>query len=318
MVKRSITEVQTALVNLHQQLVSGEIYLDAIPKIDSLIENVKHESRTPVEIAEPEHHDQQILTNFVSDVQAGQHPQVDAELINVILKFANAKSVTFRRMILVTVESALENNLISTEQLKTLFHHFSQPDILLAHIDQATNQAAFGRSIAVNILRLILIADRSGYFFLTQDDISSFLNVVGLMAILERDTRGFVEGVGWVHLFTGMANLNNELAEHDELVRGDKIFLMATLVEGYKKIEHSFSMGENEDVANFLLKLFQQHQLYQDFFIEQLKVWRSELNSFNPYSKVLWVQLFNYRHLMQSLIIDGNLPEKVMKAIVTD
>lgn len=142
MVKRSITEVQTALVNLHQQLVSGEIYLDAIPKIDSLIENVKHESRTPVEIAEPEHHDQQILTNFVSDVQAGQHPQVDAELINVILKFANAKSVTFRRMILVTVESALENNLISTEQLKTLFHHFSQPDILLAHIDQATNQAA--------------------------------------------------------------------------------------------------------------------------------------------------------------------------------
>ena len=77
-------------------------------------------------------------------------------------------------------------------------------------------------------------------------------------------------------------------------------------------------MGENEDVANFLLKLFQQHQLYQDFFIEQLKVWRSELNSFNPYSKVQWVQLFNYRHLMQSLIIDGNLPEKVMKAIVTD
>lgn len=318
MKKRTVTDIQAALTTLHQRLVSGEVYLDVISEIDNLIDSVQREARTPVKPPVPQPRDQRILTNFVSDVQAGHHPHVDNELINVICQFYGAKMVTFRRMILVTVETALENNLITTDQLKKLFHYFSQPRVLLDHIDQPTNQATFGRSIAINILRLILIADRSGYFFLTQDEVSDFLNVVGLLPLLERDTRGFVNGVGWVHMFTGMANLDNELAEHDELVRGDKIFLMATLVEGYKKIKTSFAMAENEDLANLLIKLFQQHQLYQDFFIQQLKIWRKELNDFNPYSKEQWVRLFNYRRLMQSLIIDGNLPEKVMKAIVTD
>ncbi|WP_295729819.1 DUF2785 domain-containing protein [uncultured Limosilactobacillus sp.] len=318
MKKKDIAEIQAKVAALHQQLISGETYLNVIPQIDELIDRAKRVGRTPVNITEPQSHDQQIMADFVGEVQDGHHPQVNDELLNVIFKFAGTKLITFRRLMLVAVETALENNLITTEQLQRLFHHFSQPTVLLDHIDEPTNQAAFGRSIAINILRLILIADRSGYFFLTQDEITDFLNIVGVLPLLERDTRGFVGGVGWVHMFTGMANLNHELAEHDELVRGDKIFLMATLVEGYKKTRTSFSMGENEDIATFLLKLFKQHQLYQDFFIYQLQLWRKELNNFNPYSKEQWIKLFNFRRLMQSLIMEGDLPEKVMKAIVND
>lgn len=318
MVKKNILQIEAELTSLHEQLMSGEIYLDAIGKVDNLIDEAKRETRTTVELPIADHQVFQTLAKFVSDVQGGQHPQVDDQLISTIIEYSTASKATVRRMILVTMETALENNLIATEQLKTLFRYFSQPEVLMAHIDQPTNKAAFGRSIAINILRLILIADRSGYFFLTQDEITTFLNVAGMVPIYEKDTRGFVSEVGWVHMFTGIANLYSELAEHDELVRGDKIFLLATLLEGYKKVDTIFAMGENEDVATFLLKLFQQHPLYQDFFIEQVRIWRQELNQFNPYSKEQWVRLFNFRHLMQSLILDGNLPQKVMQAIVTD
>lgn len=318
MVKKNFSEIEDELAFVHQQLTAGQVYFDAIGQIDQLIDDAKRETRTKVELPQTERRFVKEISTFIGEVQEGSHPHVDDELVAIIIRYSTVSEMMVRRLILVAIETALENNLISTDQLKILFRHFSQPEILMAHIAEPTNKAAFGRSLAVNILRLILIADRSGYFFLTQDEITEFLNTVGMLPIYEKDTRGFVSEVGWVHLFTGIANLASELAEHDELVRGDKIFLLATLIEGYKKIETSFVMGEDEDIANFLLKLFQQHQLYQDFFIEQVKEWRKELNNFNPYSKVQWVRLFNYRHLMQSLILDGNLPEKVMQAIVTD
>lgn len=318
MVKKDLTQVQTELSNVHQQLMAGEIYLEAINQIDQLIPEVKRSRRTAVTMPENSPRIYQLFADFIDSIQQGRHMPMNDDLVQAMIEYSTTEEMHVRRMILITLQLGLENNLVSTDQLKSLFRYFSQPQVLFAHITEPDNKAAYGRSIAVNVIRLILIADRSGYFFLTQNDLTAFLNQVGVLPILERDSRGFVSNVGWVHLFTGLANLMSELCEHDELVRGDKIFLLATLIEGYKNVETIFSMGEDEDIANFLIKLFGQHQLYQDFFIEQLQIWRTELNQFNPYSKEEWNRLFNYRHLMQSLIIDGNLPAKVMKAIVTD
>lgn len=318
MAKNDITKTQMLLTDLHKRLMDGQVYLDAIDEVDTLISSAERQQRTPVEVAQPVHEVRQLFTNFVDDVQQGNHEPMSDQLVGAIIQNATTDNMTMRRMILIALEMSLENNLITTEQLTALFRYFSQPQVLLAHIDEPNNKAAYGRSIAVNVIRLLLIADRSGYFFLTQDDLNKFLNVVTMLPIAEKDTRGFVDRVGWVHMYTGIANLYSELCEHDELVRGDKILLLATLIEGYKNIDTSFTMGENEDIANFLIKLFDQHQLYQDFFVKQVEKWRQELNHFNPYAKEEWVRLFNYRRLMQSLVMDGNLPAKVMKAIVKD
>lgn len=316
--KNNIEKTRLLLTDLHRRLMDGQIYLEAINEVDALIGQAERKQRTPVVIEESVHEERQLFSNFVNDVQQGHHVKMSNRLINAIIKNATTDSITLRRIILMTLEMGLEQNLIATDQLTTLFRHFSQPHILLSHIDEPNNKAAYGRSIAVNIIRLILIADRSGYFFLTEDDLDQFLNTAGMLPIFEKDSRGFVAHVGWVHMYTGIANLFSELCEHDELVRGDKIFLLATLIEGYKSIDTSFDMGENEDIASFLIKLFDQHRLYQDFFVEEVEHWRKEISQFNPYSKEQWVRLFNYRRLMQSLIMDGNLPAKVMKAIVKD
>lgn len=318
MVKLDFSQEQAALAALHQELMNGEIFTNAIQRVDELIDQEKRTRRTQVDIPPIPRHPINQFGEFIAGAQQKSHQPVDDELIGAVIRYSTTDQLTVRRLILLLLELALENNLISNDQLSRLFKYFSQPKVLLSHIDEPTNKAAYGRSMAVNILRLVLLADRSGYFFLTQDDLAQFLNTAALLPIYEKDTRGFVSDTGWVHMYTGIANLFIELCEHDELVRGDKVFLMATLIEGYKKLDTSLSMGENEDVANFLLKLFDQHQLYQNFFIAQVKLWRQEMDSFNPCSKVKWIQLFNYRHLMQSLIIDGNLPEKIMKVIVND
>ena len=318
MVKNDITKTMLMLSDIHRRLMDGQVYLEAINEVDTLIHNAERKQRTPVEVAQPEYEVRTLFGDFVDNVQQGHHVKMSDQLITGIIENSTTDSMAFRRMLLVTLELGLENNLITTEQLTTLFRHFSQPQVMLSHIDEPTNKAAYGRSIAVNIIRLMLIADRSGYFFLTQDDLDKFLNTVGMLPVLEKDSRGFVSHVGWVHMYTGIANLYSELCEHDELVRGNKIFLLSTLVEGYKSIDTPLDMGENEDVASFLIKLFDQHRLYQEFFVKEVEIWRTEINHFSIFSKEQWVRLFNYRRLMQSLIMDGNLPAKVMKAIVKD
>lgn len=318
MAKLSFAQVEDGLKVLHHQLISGQIFTDAIKDTDKLIDQEQRERRTPVEIIRVPSQVANDFGEFIEGVQEGGHQKVPDQVIQYIIDYYKTDEITIRRLILLVMELTLENNLMDNDQLSRIFNYFSQPQVVLSHINEPVNKGAYGRSMAVNILRLVLLADRSGYFFLTQKDLSKFLNTAALLPLYEKDTRGFVTETGWVHMFTGIANLFIKLCQHDELVRGDKVLLMVTLIEGYKKLDTSIAMGENEDVANLLIKLFDQHVLYQKFFIAQVKTWRQEMNHFDPFSKVKWVQLFNYRHLMQSLIIDGNLPERVMKAIVTD
>lgn len=318
MVKLDFAQEQAALKKLHQELMNGEIFTDAIVRADQLIAQAKRSRRSPVNVAQVPEEILEMFGEFVESAQSGSHEKIKSQLIDAIIRYSTTADIMVRRLILLVMELVLENNLIDNDQLMKLFNYFKQPQVLLAHITEPTNQAAYGRSMAINILRLILLADRSGYFFLTQEDLAEFLNTVALCPVYEKDTRGFVTNTGWVHLYTGIANLFIELCQHDELVRGDKVFLMVTLIAGYQQLETPLAMGEDEDVANFLIKLFDQHQLYQTFFIAQVKEWRHKIQHFNPSSKVKWIQLFNYRHLMQSLIIDGNLPDQVLKVIVND
>ncbi|WP_251547257.1 DUF2785 domain-containing protein [Limosilactobacillus caecicola] len=305
------------LQTLHQQLTRGEIYLEAFQQVHQLIPFPEYDRQkaTPVTINNLDNRQGAQIFDFVTSADTQKHPAFTDELANMIMDGHTSDDFTLRQLLTSCLQVACENNLISDEQLQQLYHYFSQPEVLLDHIDEPTNQAAFGRSEALALLTLTLVADRSGYFYLTREDLNQLVDVVALMAVFEKDTRAYVNGVGWVHLFDRLARLFSELCEHEELVRGDKIFLMTTLVESYRQSEGLLAMGENESIAQFLVKLFNQHEIYQNYFIAEINNWRDQFNDFDLFAKEKWFGLFNYRHLIQSLLLNGDLPKKVRQSV---
>lgn len=316
--KKEFNKISAELIRTHQQLEDGKIFSAAVDKIDSLIMQARRYRRTSINLPQYDPSAFHYFADFVNHIQNGQHIFIDDHFINMVIRNAAVPNLEIRRMILLATQVGLENNLFSKDQLHHLFSYFSQQEVLLKHIGEPKNQGSYLRAMALNILRMILIADQSGYFFVTADELHELVDTIAIIPIYEKDTRGFVDHVGWVHIFSALAGLYAELSDHDELVRGDKIFLMAVLIESYKLIETPLAMGENEDIADFLAGLFNQHKLYQEFFILQLQKWRSGIKSFDSFSKSGWNRIFNYRRLMQSLVMDEEVPDKITKEILND
>lgn len=311
-------DIQSRLQDLHTELVDGKAFTEVLPEIDELILSRPRHARSKVTLPTIDTHFRHQLDRMLKRAQQKQVKDIDDQFLDEFIQALATDRGDLREEMLMLLSSLLENNQIGKPALKKMIHALIKPELLMGHILEPPNKAAFGRTLSLGMLRLILYGDRAGYFFLNSDEVQKVVDQVGLYAILERDPRGFVNGSGWVHAFSALPSLGNELCSHNELVRGDKIFLQAVIVESYRFMPQVLSMGENEEVGSFLLSLMGQHQLYQQFFKAQLKRWRADLDSDEPASRQSWSRIFNYRHLMQSMLLDGRLPQDIVKQIVTD
>lgn len=316
MSKLTVTDIQLRLRQLHADLNKGNIFTEVLPAIDELIISRPHRARTAVNLVPVTSHFQHQLDYYLKLAQEKKVLKIDQQFVTELLQVLGTDRGDLREEIMMLLSSLLEDEKIEKDDLKRLFRYLIRPETLYNHILEPRNKAVFGRTLALGMLRRILYGDRSGYFFLTSEDVQLLVDVVGLYAVLERDPRGFVNGSGWAHAFSILPSLGDELCHHNELVRGDKIFLQAVIVESYRLLPNVLSMGENEEMGGFLLSLMGKHELYQRFFKAQLSRWKKDLDHDDPYSNEAWSRIFNYRHLMQSMLLDGRLPQDIVKQIV--
>ncbi len=89
--------------------------------------------------------------------------------------------------------------------------------------------------------------------------------------MLENDTRGFVANQGWVHAYTHIGNVLDELASDEELLRADKILLMATVIEKFRRLTTPLIYGEPTRLAVYFADQLLEDDVYQQFLLIELR-----------------------------------------------
>ena len=215
------------------------------------------------------------------------------------------------------INDLLGHEMVSADEIVRWTDYVLQDDILYAHVLEPKNQAVFMRASAVNMLHSFLMADRFGYFFLTEEKLQEVIDKIALLVLLEKDTRGFIGRRGWAHMFFELTNIFKEMTERTDLLRGDHIFMMTVLVERYRRLRTPLEMGEQNEIAEYLVCLIKRHRLYQDYFLMELKDWRAWLKQQSDVdNEGDWHLFFNYQRLMTALLVDKDLPPKVMAEII--
>lgn len=314
MVKRSLAELTLQLHNVQQNLRHGRVFIDILSEIDDMIEQAPRQRRTPVSVPEVHPAFGEELVTLTNELHH-HAPVISDDFIEEFLYYCATDNQMIRRHLLLFLAALLDCQDSDEDTLRKLYVGLSDPERMTAHITEPRNRAICGRTMSLMGLRMLLYADRNGRFFLSDTDVTGLVVKLAMVGLLERDNRGMINEEGWLHAYSAMPDLADELCSHNELVRGDKVLLLAIMVESYRLLGEPLAMGENDDLAEMILDLIGQHELYQQFFMAQLKNWQADLDKQPPTHESDWHRLFNYRRLMQSLMLDRRLPDEVGRQI---
>lgn len=312
----SIASLKEQLIELHQRVDNAEIFQSLYQRVGELIEKVPSQKRTSYE---PPADDRRYLKNEMSAIELQileKEPLDQAQKNSLFYHLASVDRLA-REGSRQAINDLLGHEMVSAEEIARWTDYILQDDILYAHVLEPKNQAVFMRASAVNMLHSFLMADRFGYFFLTEEKLQEVIDKVALLVLMEKDTRGFIGRRGWAHMFFELTNIFKEMTERTDLLRGDHIFMMTVLVERYRRLRTPLEMGEQNEIAEYLVSLLKRHRLYQDYFLMELKDWRAWLKQQSDVdNEGDWHLFFNYQRLMTALLVDKDLPPKVMTEII--
>ncbi|CAK1248793.1 hypothetical protein R53718_MFFEMHAI_01552 [Fructobacillus evanidus] len=211
--------------------------------------------------------------------------------------------------------NAIQNGHLSHQQLDWLTAEMISDEHLLAQILQEENDGAYGRSFALAILSILLMADQQvAEPFIGPELMMAIVEQVSLYTLLERDTRGFVPGHGWIHAYTHLANVLGAIFDRTDVPRSDKLFLLACIMTNFRQLNTPLTMGELNRQVVTILRLSRKHSLYADYLLLSLKLWRQDLVN-EPFAQTRsrWQKLYNRVDFFQQILAFGQdqVPEKV-------
>ncbi|WEV54749.1 DUF2785 domain-containing protein [Leuconostocaceae bacterium ESL0723] len=236
------------------------------------------------------------------------------QLANPVAKYRDTGAFFF-------LGAAVQSGNLTADQLRWLTKRSISDQHLLSHILEELNDGAYDRSYSLAFLAILLARDRGseGGGFIDQTLMAQLVDQVAVLSFVEVDTRGFVDEKGWVHIFAHLANVLNELFEHPKLRRADKIFLMATVMSNFAALTTPLTMGEVGQLVGALVDLTRQHDLYADFGLINLKLWRQDIVN-EPYqqTRARWQQLYNRMQFFHEVIVCGRtrVPEAIMDYVL--
>ncbi|WP_225441600.1 DUF2785 domain-containing protein [Lactiplantibacillus pentosus] len=211
------------------------------------------------------------------------------------------------------LNEALQQQVLTTQQLGDIFDQLIQDDVLFAHIDEPQNDAVYQRSFAVLLLSVLLYADHAGLTFMTPARLELIVTQMTAYILLEQDTRGFVGTTGWAHAYTHIGNILDELADESQLARADKLLLLAALMSRYQTLTTPLIFGEPERLSSYLTLISNKDELYCEYLLMALKRWHQRLMAHrHPNSEAEWTQIFNRNRLLEALALHDDLPTAVV------
>lgn len=112
-----------------------------------------------------------------------------------------------------TFITLLSDNLLKSDQLQVLFDITTSDEFLYLLIGEENTDSVFTRSFSSLLVAGILAKDAE-LLVLEDEGLRMFFKKIGRYLLLEKDTRGHVEGKGWAHSIAHGADLAKVTIEH--------------------------------------------------------------------------------------------------------
>lgn len=318
-----LVDLKNKIISLRQQTRRGEIFQSLMPQISFELSQLTIQPSSPVVL--PTNGKQflervQIYTQQ-GDLQAESMSNLTnsagisnedlklavEQLANPLPEYRDAGAFLF-------LSDAIQNDLLLEEQLIWLTDSLSSDEQLFSHILEPENDAIYRRSFSMLILSLLLFTQRTRTKFMTLKQLDHVINQVAIYVMLERDTRGYIGTNGWAHAFTHVGNALAEILMMPQLMRADKLFLLASMLAGYREPKKPLVMGETERLVEVAMYAANAHELYSDYILLTLKLWRKDLVTRRTLkTEAQWHQLYNRSRFFHEIILRGakNVPKQL-------
>lgn len=318
-VDNQIDELRAQLVTLREEVNAGKRYQSLGQRFEQLLDAVPTQPATAVNLPDDDDGIRALLLQLNGQIQDETLQNVqDTDVMKLVQHIGSTDARIRDKGVYFLFNDLIQQRLLSNSQMLMLVHYLLGDSVLFAHILEPENDAVYRRSFAVLLLSVLLYADRAGYHFLTDELVNQVVDQLSLYILLETDTRGFIDQNGWAHTYTHIGNLLDELSERDRLTRADKLFLMALLIERYKKLNGALIFGEPQRLAGYLARITNKNQLYADYLLTQLKRWRQQLVVIqSEESQAGWNRIYNRGRLIEAMIIRHDFNRKIMQYLTS-
>ncbi|MBS9337295.1 DUF2785 domain-containing protein [Fructobacillus parabroussonetiae] len=319
---QTIQEKQAILL---RQLRAGDLFESLPDLLRAIREEIHYEAASPISPILSEEESVRQMTTYQSR-WADQDQLVpayldDEDLRRFVLLLSSTKEPVRDTGAFFFLGNAIQNGHLSRPQLQWLTAEVMDDDRLFSHLFEEENDGAYYRSYAVAILAILLnenlAADEP---FLNQSFMESIVSQLGIYLLVEKDSRGYVEGHGWVHAYTHLANVLGLLFDQENLKRADKLYLLACLMTNLRSLDTPLTMGEMGRLVGTVLNLAKKHKLYGDYLLLTLKLWRQDLVN-EPFdsSRSSWQMLYNRVDFFQQILAFGEAasPEDIWQYVQT-
>lgn len=308
-----LKQVKNAVLKLRQQLRSGQLYQSLPIRMDELVAQLPQTVTTTVTLPS----DEEVLpliADLHEQLTKGTLTAINDEQIRQLMAHIGSRNPRVRDQgVYYLLNEALQQQVLTTQQLGDIFDQLIQDDVLFAHIDEPQNDAVYQRSFAVLLLSVLLYADHAGLTFMTPARLERIVAQMTAYILLEQDTRGFVGTTGWAHAYTHIGNILDELADESQLARADKLLLLAALMSRYQTLTTPLIFGEPERLSSYLTLISNKDELYCEYLLMALKRWHQRLMAHrHPNSEAEWTQIFNRNRLLEALALHDDLPTAVV------
>ncbi|WP_261805696.1 DUF2785 domain-containing protein [Lapidilactobacillus luobeiensis] len=315
-----VARVKLALNDIFQQFNQGLNFEQLGDQLLDLKGSVQYrQRRSPLRLqtdADPAEIKKTIKAVTSRVIDQGQDATIGDEELGIMLENIGILDEQIRdRGIFFTFSGLMSREVFAKEQIWDCLAYLSQDEILFNHILEPENDAVFGRSLAVLLISILLVADRIYGGVLTKTQYWQVIQQVATYALLEHDPRGYVPEKGWAHAFTHLGNVLAETA-NSRLTRAQKLFLLTACLVGYQEAAAPFAFGEDQRFAMATVALVEKENFYLDYLLGLLHAWVKRLPE-NPDSGDyrFWSQWYNRSHYFSGLLQVADAPEKLVKYV---
>ncbi len=243
--------------------------------------------------------------------EAGEPVILDADLDFLLSHLAAPNPQVRDKGVYFLFNDLLHAQAFTEKQFHYIKNTLLSEDFLFYHILEPKGDGIFKRSFSVLILSALLYADRAMYHTFSEEDLVDIIDRITTYVVLERDGRGFIGQKGWGHVYTHIGNIFDELMASD-LNRANKLFLLTTILQGYRRMNDALVFGEDNRLAAVFSYLANKDTFFAEYFLTLLKDWQAEVLMIRPAeSETFWNRWYNRSRLLQAMIIRSDFPENI-------
>lgn len=313
MVKANFDDLQNKLINLFLEFKDGQHFHDLDDQLRQFKQRVPYKKqRTPVNPATDEDGKVVLLLNLLTKRMASKTKKAwlsDSELKLLLTHISILDEKIRDRGLFLTFNALTTQQILTADQVHMSIGYLLQEGVLFSHILEPENEAVCERSMAVLLLAYCLMCEREyDTRILTTDEYQIVVMRLALYALLENDTRGYIDGLGWSHTFGRLGNVLAEVNE-SKANRAEKLFLVTATLVGYQEQRTAFTFGEDAMLAAPIVDLTRKEKFYSNFVINLLDHWLHLLpHRFGAQGSRFWNRFYNRGRFFTAILLNPHLP----------